>query len=124
MSTVIMLFVLPIGILIFFWDRKNHAQSLSIFGDYIVKMQHTDFDDVHRMEHIDAMFYENGYSIVSKEQSKLVVEKKHFNIGLLFIFFGLMNYIGIFVYILLYRFVLKPRRLCVDLTTETPLSKC
>jgi hypothetical protein len=124
MSTVIMFFVLPIGILIFWWDRKNLAQSFEIFRDYIVKMQRTDFDDAHRMEHIDAMFYENGYQTASRKPTTLTVEKKHFNIGLLFIFFGLMNYFGIFVYIILYRFILKPHRLCVDLSSETPLSKC
>jgi len=119
-----MLFILPIGILIFFWDKKTNAQSLALFSDYIVKMQHADFDDAHRMAFIDAMFYENGYKIVLKEPTKLTVEKKHFNIGVLFIFFGLMNYFGIFIYIIIYRFFLKPRRLCVDLTAEVPLSRC
>ena len=45
MSTVIMMFILPLGILLFFWDKKNYAQSLAVFRDYIVKMQHADFDD-------------------------------------------------------------------------------
>lgn len=124
MSTVIMLFILPIGILIFFWDRKNYAQSLALFEAYIDKMQHAELDDTAKMQRIDAMFYENGYRIVSREPAALVVEQKHFNIGLLFIFFGLMNYFGIFFYIIFYRFVQKPRRLCVEPASAHPLRRC
>jgi len=119
-----MLFVLPIGILIYVWDRKNFAQSLEVYRSYIVKMQHADFDDAHRMERIDAMLYENGYAIVRKEAQAISAEKKHFNIGALFIMFGLMNYFGIFAYIIYYRFFQKPRRLCIDLSSETPLTRC
>lgn len=121
MSTVIMMFVLPIGILVFFWDRRNHTQSLALFKAYIVKMQHADFDDAARMERIDAMFHENGYKIVAHEPRSLVAEKKHFNIGVLLIMFGLLNYFGLFGYVLFYRFFLKPRRLSVDLSSEEPL---
>ena len=119
-----MMFILPIGLLVFFWDRQNVKQSLALFGDYIVKMQHADFDDEHRMQRIDAMFYENGYKIVVKQNNRLAVEKKHFNVGMLLIMFGLLNYFGIFGYLLYFRFFLKPRRLCVDLTSEVPLSRC
>ncbi len=119
-----MLFILPIGILVYFWDRRNEAQSMALFSDYIVKMQHADFDDSHRLRHIDAMLYENGYTIILKEERTLAAEKKHFNIGVLFILFGLLNYFGIFAYVIYYRFFQKPRRLCVDLSSQPPLSQC
>jgi hypothetical protein len=35
MSTIIMLFILPLGILVYFWDRRNYAQNLLLFRDYI-----------------------------------------------------------------------------------------
>lgn len=119
-----MLFILPIGILIYFWDKKNTAQSLQLFSDYIDKMQHADFDDAHKMQRIDAMFYENGYTIVQRDKSTLSAEKKHFNIGVMFIMFGLLNYFGIFGYIVYYRFFQQPRRQCVDLSEDLPLSRC
>lgn len=119
-----MIFILPLGIIIFIWDRRNVAQSLALFGGYIVKMQHADFDDGRKMERIDAMFYENGYTTVLKATGRLTVEKKHFNVGILFILFGLLNYFGILGYLLYYRFLQKPRRLCVDLSLPSPLSKC
>ncbi len=123
MSTVIMMFILPIGILLYFWDKKNYAQSLALFRDYIVRMQHADFDDGAKIELIDRMFYENGYRIARGETGTLIAEKKHFNIGVLFIMFGLLNYFGIFGYVLFYRFFLKPRRLSVDLSSDDPLAE-
>ena len=108
MSTVIMMFVLPIGILVFFWDRKNHTQSLALFKEYIVKMEHADFDDAAKMQRIDAMFHENGYKIFDHTPRSLVAEKKHFNIGVLLIMFGLLNYFGLFGYVIFYKFFLKP----------------
>lgn len=119
-----LLFLLPIGILIYFWDRRNNAQSFELFGDYIAKMQRTDFDDKQKMKRIDTMFYENGYTIVRHEGPTLIVEKKHFNIGIFFMLIGLLYYVGFFGYIIYFHFFQKPRRLCVDLARETPLSKC
>jgi len=124
MSTVIMMFILPIGILVFFWDKKNHAQSLELFRTFIVQMQHADFDDAAKMQRIDAMFHENGYKIVDHEATSLVAQKKHFNIGILLIMFGLINYFGIFGYLIFYRFFLKPRSLCVNITSEDVLVEC
>jgi len=124
MSTVIMMFILPLGILIYFWDKRNYRQSLALFGDYIDKMRHADLDDGAKMELVDRMFYENGYKIVQRETGTLIAEKKHFNIGVLFIMFGLLNYFGIFAYVIFYRFFLKPRRLCVDLSSSDPLAEC
>lgn len=124
MSTVIMMFILPLGILIYFWDKSNYRQSIELYREYIVKMQHADLDDASRMEQVDRMFYENSYKIVERETTRLVAEKKHFNIGVLFIMFGLFNYFGIFGYVIFYRFFLKPRRLSVDISSNEPLAEC
>lgn len=119
-----LLFLLPIGILIYFWDRHNLKQSLELFDDYIHKMQRADFEDVQKMKRIDTMFYENGYTIVQNKTTTLIVEKKHFNIGIFFMMIGLLYYVGFFGYILYFHFFQKPRRLCIDLSREIPLSKC
>jgi hypothetical protein len=117
-----MMFILPIGILIYFWDKRNYRQSLELFEGYIVKMKHADLDDSEKMEKVDSMFYENGYKIVQRETTHLVVEKKHFNIGILLIMFGLFNYFGLFGYVLFYKFFLKPRRLRADIGSDEVLS--
>lgn len=118
MSTIIMMFVLPLGIVIYFWDRRNYAQSLDIFRNYILQMSHADLSDTEKIDRIDEMFYQNGYIRIERTASRLVVEKKHFNIGVLFIALGALTYIGLFLYLIYYRFFLKARRVNVDLKGE------
>lgn len=118
MSTIIMMFILPLGIVIYFWDRRNYAQSLDIFRNYILQMSHADLSDSEKIDHIDEMFYQNGYIRIERTESRLVVEKKHFNIGVLFIAVGALTYFGLFLYLIYYRFFLKARRVNVDLKRE------
>ena len=117
MSTIIMLFILPLGIIVYFWDRRNYAQNLDVFRDYCKQIAHADLSINEKMDRIDEMFYQNGYRRVVATSKELVVEKKHFNIGLLLIAFGALTYIGLALYLLYYRFGLKPRRLRIDLET-------
>lgn len=70
------------------------------------------------MDRIDEMFYQNGYTRIERSDSRLIIEKKHFNIGILFISVGALTYFGLFIYLLYYRFFQKPRRLSVDLDDE------
>lgn len=115
MTTIIMMFILPIGILTYFWDKRNYKQSLELFQTYILQISRSDLARNDKLNAIDEMFYQNGYKKVEKTEQYLVVEKKHFNVGMLLICFGLLNYIGIFLYLGYYRFFLKPRRLYADL---------
>lgn len=123
MSTVIMLFIMPLGIIVYFWDRRNYAQNLQLFRDYSLQMRHTDFSGNEKMDRIDAMFYQNGYTRIERSDSRLVVEKKHFNIGILFIAVGALTYFGLFIYLIYYRFFQKPRRLIVDLNEDVILKE-
>lgn len=118
MSTLIMLFILPLGIIVYFWDRRNYAQSLVMFRDYCVQMNNADLSENAKMDRIDEMFYQNGYIRIERADSRLVIEKKHFNIGVLFICLGAMTYFGLIIYLIYYRFFLKARRVIVDLYGE------
>lgn len=121
MSTIIMLFLLPLGIAVYFWDRRNYAQSLVLFRGYISQISHADLSDSEKMDRIDEMLYQNGYTRIERSGTYLVIEKKHFNIGVLLILVGALSYFGLFFYLLYYRFLLKPRRLSVDLGDEVIL---
>lgn len=123
MSTVIMMFILPLGILVYFWDRRNYAQSLTIFRDYISQISHSDLPHENKMVKIDEMFYHNGYTRIQRSSTRLIIEKKHFNIGILFILVGALTYFGLFLYLLYYRFLLKPRRLSIDLEDEVMMQE-
>ena len=123
MSTIIMVFILPLGILVYFWDRRNYIQSLAIFRDYISQMSHADLPDEQKMVRIDEMFYQNGYTRIERSETRLIVEKKHLNIGVLFIAVGAFTYFGLLFYLIYYRFFLKPRRLSVDLGEEVMMKE-
>lgn len=118
MSVIIMMFILPLGIAVYFWDRRNYAQSLAIFRDYISQMSYADLPDTKKMDRIDEMFYQNGYTRIERSDTRLIIEKKHFNIGVLFISAGALTYFGLFFYLLYYRFFMKPRRLSVNLRDD------
>lgn len=113
-----MMFILPLGIAVYFWDRRNYAQNLAMFREFIAQTIQTDLTENEKMDRIDEMFYQNGYTRVERSAHSLTVEKKHFNIGILFISVGALTYFGLLLYLLYYRFVLKPRQLCIDLYAQ------
>jgi hypothetical protein len=119
-----MIFILPLGIITFFWDRKNYAQNLKTFNDYIEKISHADIASSKKIEMIDEILYQNGYIRIECTQSSLKVQKKHFNIGVLFIFVGLLTYFGLLFYWVYYRFLLNPNILCIDLEKLPALYPC
>ena len=121
MTTVIMIFILPIGIFIYFWDKKNYRQALELFESYILKIKHSDLSDDEMIKNVEMMFYKNDYKIIRHSKGPFIAEKKHFNIGTLLIMFGLMNVIGLLLYLIFYRFLLKPRRLLIDVKSDNVL---
>ena len=124
MSTILMMFILPLGIIVFFWDRKNYAQNLKTFSDYAEKISRADMASSEKIKIIDEMLYQNGYERVERTDDTLKVRKKHFNIGVLFILVGLMTYFGLLFYWIYYRFLLRPDLLCIDLERTPALQSC
>lgn len=118
MTTVIMMFILPIGIIVYFWDLKNYTESIKFFDFHIMKILNLELDKAEKIDTIDKMFRQNGYASVSRTDTTLMVEKKHVNIGVPFIMFGLMAYIGIVVYLIYFYYFLKPRRLQINIENE------
>lgn len=114
MTTIIMLFILPFGVLLYFIDKKTQKTNRANFEAYIAKIRASDFSQKEKLDMVDEMYYQNGYKIVSKTDDTIVVEKKHFNLGVLFIFFGLLNYFGLPLYYIYYRFILKPNQVSVS----------
>jgi hypothetical protein len=121
MTTIIMIFILPIGIVIYFWDKQNYRQALELFENYILKIKYSDLFEDKMTKKIEMMFYKNDYDIINLGKGHFIAQKKHFNIGTLLIMFGLMNVIGLALYLIFYRFILKPRRLLVDVKSDNVL---
>ena len=115
MTTILMLFILPLGIAFYFFDKRTRRENQIIFDTYIDKIKHSDLSDKEKLASIDHMYYENDYKRVFIDDRHLVVEKKHFNLGVLFIFFGVANYFGIVFFLIYYKYILKPQRLTIEL---------
>ncbi len=114
MTTIIMMFILPLGIVFYFFDKKTKKMNKKIFDEHVLKIQASELTQKEKLNIIDEMYYQNGYKIVQKTQDLLVVEKKHFNLGVLFIFFGLLTYFGLPLYYIYYRFILKPEEIRIS----------
>ena len=115
MTTIIMLFILPLGILVYFFDKKTRKTNEEVFEAYISRIKATEISQKEKLDRIDEMYYQNGYKIVLRTDEMLVAQKKHFNLGVLLIFFGVLNYFGLPLYYLYYRIILKPERIEVRL---------
>jgi len=114
MTTIIMLFILPLGIIFYLFDKKTKKQNKKIFDEYVQKIQASELSQKEKVDTIDEMYYKNGYKTIQKTDDLLVVEKKHFNLGVLFIFFGLLSYFGLPLFYIYYRFILKPERIVIS----------
>lgn len=122
MTTIIMLFILPLGLLLYFYDKKTHKQNLETFDDYVEKIKNSDLGDEDKILKINDMYYNNGYINTHKTDKELIVEKKHFNPGVLLMYFGALTYFGLIFYYIYYKFFLKPEQIKVTLEDQGELS--
>lgn len=118
MTTVIMMFILPIGIIVYFWDRKVYAKNMKEFHFHIMKIAELELERSEKIDIISKMFHQNEYTLVNRTDTSLIVEKKHINIGVPFIMFGLLAYIGLVLYFIYFYYFLKPRRLEINIEKE------
>ena len=123
MTTIIMMFLLPIGIITYYWDKKNYANNIRVFHDYVVRILESDMPSSKKLDTIDEMFYQNNYKRIAKTSTTLIVEKKHFNLGVLLIFLGTMTYFGVIFYLIYFYYILKPRRIEIDFDRDFVLKE-
>ena len=123
MTTVIMMFILPIGIIVYFWDRKVYARNMKEFHFHIMKIAELELERSEKIDIIGKMFHQNEYILVNRTDTSLIVEKKHINIGVPFIMFGLLAYIGLVLYFIYFYYFLKPRRLEITIEKEPFLTE-
>ena len=114
MTNVIMLFTLPLGIVFYFFDKKTKKQNKKILDEHVQKIQASELTQKEKLDIIDEMYYQNGFKVVQKTDDLLVAQKKHFNLGVLFIFFGLLSYFGLPVCYIYYLFILKPDEVSIS----------
>ena len=109
-----MMFIFPIGVALFFFDRATRKMNRELFDNYVSKILNSDLPDPEKINRIDDMYYQNGYTRVAKNATGLTVQKKHFNLGVLLMLLGIAAYFGIIFYLVYYRYFLKPEMITVD----------
>jgi hypothetical protein len=114
MTTVILLLTLPLGLLLLWFDKKNVAEAEYMFDAFLEQLRHDEgFSAKEKVARADEMFRHNGFNRVEKSGHHLIVERKHFNLGILVIAFALLNYIGVLLYLGYYFLLQKPKRKAV-----------
>ena len=113
--SIVLLFMFPIGVLTYFWDRKNYKENLRFFNAYVEKIKSSNLAKEEQVLKLTQLFHLNNYEVVLKGKGSLSIEKKHFNLGSLFMLFGLMNVVGLAIYLLFYHYFLRPRTMIIVL---------
>ena len=111
MTTILMMFLFPIGLYTYFViEKKTKKEYQLVFDNFQKKTasssKMTDEEKVHLFEQ---MLLQNGYTIVSMNGSTVVGEKKVLSMA--FIMIGLGIYIiGLFFYLAYFFWFQKPHR--------------
>lgn len=108
MTTIIMIFAFPIGIIFLIQEKKARVKYQAIFDDFYneVNSDKTLTKD-EKTNLYKNMLSQNQYQITTKNQDEIVAEKKIFSVGYLFIGIGTL-YIGVVIYIIYYLYFQKP----------------
>lgn len=115
MSTVIMMFILPLGIILYFFDKKSRKENHETFDNFVHNIKESDLSNKEKLDRIDEMYYQNGYKCSFKSEDTLTMEKKQFNLAVALISMGLAAYIGIILYLIYFKFFMKPEKITISL---------
>jgi hypothetical protein len=111
MTTVVLLLALPLGLLLLWFDKKNVAEAEYMFDAFLEQLRHDEgLTGKEKVERADEMFRHNGFRRVEISSHHLIVERKHFNLGVFVIAFAVLNYIGVLLYLGYYFLLQKPKR--------------
>lgn len=101
MTTILLMFIFPIGAIFYYNERKNRGKYQAVFDDYIQKVDESpDFTDKQKIERVRDLFLTNRYEIRFQSEEEIIGERKIFSMGLLMM--------GLFFYVFYYFFFQKP----------------
>lgn len=111
MTTLIMLFLFPIGLYTYFViEKRTKKEYQAIFDNFQSETSdNANYTDTQKIERFEQMLLQNDYEIKELTQTSVVGEKKV--LSLAFIFMGLGLYIvGLFFYLAYFFWFQKPHR--------------
>ena len=109
MLAIVLIFLFPIGIVVYFFEKKLQEKNNDAFRKYIKNIQSRNITHDEKINKVKNLYLLNDYNIINVEKNKIVVSKKSVNFGIPLMLIGLLNYFGIIVFILYYKFMLKAK---------------
>ncbi|MDH5465054.1 MAG: hypothetical protein OEW60_05455 [Thiovulaceae bacterium] len=110
MSTVMMLFLFPIGIAFLIHELRDKKRYHFVFHDFFDEVQaNPSYSKQEKIEHVQKMLLHNEYHIVFKDDAEIIGERKILSVGMLFISLGLF-YVGLLFYLIYFFKFQKPHR--------------
>ncbi|KIM10617.1 MAG: hypothetical protein KU37_10010 [Sulfuricurvum sp. PC08-66] len=117
MSTVLMMFILPIGFAFLYYEFRDKKRYQGVFDTFIEEVDANDgYTNAQKLEHIGRMLQLNGYE-THLSNTKIVGHKKLFSIGALFVGLGFL-YIGAILYVLYFFYVKKPHTISYEVKSQ------
>lgn len=114
MGTVVMIFILPVGLGFLYVERKNQPKYQAIFDTFIEEVDtHEHYTDKEKLDHIARMFQLNNYTI-ERTSTSIEGRKRLYSVGAIFVGLGFV-YIGALLYILYIRYIKKPHIVRYDI---------
>jgi len=119
MTTIIMLFMLPIGLYVYYTvEKKDKRVYHAVFDKFYTETVNSKILTEHeKIIRFEQMLERNGYNIVKVTDSKVVAQKKILSMGLMMIGIGIY-FIGLLVYLLYYFYLQKPHEIVFALEPE------
>ena len=116
MTTIIMLFMLPIGLYVYFnKEKKDNIAYQIVFDDFYNKTRNNQkLSHQEKLERFEQMLEQNDYDIIEADEEKVIGQKKILSMGLIMIGIG-FYLIGLLFYLLYYFYIQKPHKVVFSL---------
>ena len=111
MTTLLMMFLFPIGLYTYFFiEKKTKKEYQAVFDNFQIQTaSNSKLTSKEKITRFEQMLLQNEYEIIRINESTVVGEKKVLSMA--FIFIGLGIYIlGLFFYLAYYFWLQKPHR--------------
>ena len=111
MTTILMMFLFPIGLYTYFViEKKSKKEYQKVFDDFQIKTSsNSKLEAKDKINLFEQMLLQNEYEVTELTESNVIGEKKV--LSLAFIFMGLGLYlVGLFFYLAYYFWLQKPHR--------------
>ena len=111
MTTILLMFMFPIGAVFYYNERKNRGKYQKVFDDYMHKVDvDTTLTHAQKIEQVRALFLANRYEVTFQDAQVIRAQRKIFSMGLLMM--------GLFFYVFYYFFFQKSHNIAYRVSSS------